>query len=484
MTPRRFCDAFAAHRPVHRSEGHEQTRLPCPAKPSATRVAVADACTTASCEAGRRAREASAEVPTTTSFLQPRRAQRADGKMLLGLQHVRFAAVGHLDTVHLGELLQPERLHILSATRFGRGVPSRKLFQRFGVEERRPVSDGDHHGITLHFKLLAPHDDLVPLQKAATPQRSSEVLFEVVLLFREDFLDHAGALLARDELCPHVDRVVLLQFRVLSQPLDHVGDVSGDGHELQVPVGRVVQDYHRLRIRAGIQVWVVAAEVYAPRQRHLLRVDAVTEDRDRPLFLEFQQVLLRQLLHRGHHLRPVFAQPLSDLIEDQLAREGHVVGSILELDIHHVQLLLQVLLERLQVLQVLGVLVHNRHALQGHLQPDLLALAGHSSELNDALHARHGADDVGVNLKIWRRNHHEVNGGRFHSVAVRQCLGKVPVDELSQERRHWSQKDRHVEEHLVQGAQGRQGLLGPAHATHPLAVEADVPICEVLQEGK
>mmetsp|Transcript_51901 Transcript_51901/g.147925 ORF Transcript_51901/g.147925 Transcript_51901/m.147925 type:complete len:394 (+) Transcript_51901:81-1262(+) len=324
------------------------------------------------------------------------------------------------------EAQQVVRLHELAAARLGRGVALRELAERLLAEEGRPGSDGHHKPVTilhvLYVKLLRLHENLVALQEGCAPEGPLEVGLDHLPPFLEDLLQGPGALAALLHRDPHVGGVVLLQLRVLAQPLDAVPDLAGRAHVHELLLLLKVEDDHGLGVAAGLQVRVVEV-LHLLRELEGLRVQVVAAHGDAAVALKLGQLLLREPLDGLLDGLHVLAELRAHRPEVEHADKLDLVGVRPEDDLLDVQLGLDVALEGLQVGDEGLALVHDGHALEGLLEADLPPLAARAAELHDRAHALHGREDLRVQrLGVGLGDPHEVHGLGLHRVPPWQGL--------------------------------------------------------------
>mmetsp|Transcript_41792 Transcript_41792/g.110426 ORF Transcript_41792/g.110426 Transcript_41792/m.110426 type:complete len:1093 (+) Transcript_41792:362-3640(+) len=333
----------------------------------------------------------------------------------------------------------------------------------------------------LDVEVLLPDDDLVALPQVVVVEVSSQELAVVGRVLGQGLLQ-LGVLLGVHGLRPHVHRGIRVQLGVLAHPVHAVRDFSRHHHERKLRVRREVEDDGAAAVAHGPHVRVGPA-LHLARQGHLLGKDLVACDCHLAALLELRELLGAQLLHGGRHRLHVLAELLAEHLEVERRSELEAAGRGLEGALHDVQLLLDVRLERLQVLHDGRVLVDDHHGLQGHLLANLRLLAELAAQLDDTLHALHGhldvrVEDAGVEL----RDHDPVDGLGLQRVPVRQRPGQVLVDHLRDEGRDGGQHHRGGQQDLVERAEGGLRLLHAVLAAHAVAVQPDVAVREALEQ--
>ena len=159
-----------------------------------------------------------------------------------------------------------------------------------------------------------------------------------------------------------------------------------------------------------------------------------------------------------------------------------LVGS--EHEVAHVELLGDVALERLDVGQVLLVVVDDDERLERLLKADGALLARVAGELDDLLHALHAALDVGVvELLADLGEGEEVHGAGVLGLEVLGDVGEeLEVDGVGEEGGEGSETTAESVEDLEKGVESVEGVVETVLALETLAVEADVPVGGVVDE--
>mmetsp|Transcript_136691 Transcript_136691/g.291993 ORF Transcript_136691/g.291993 Transcript_136691/m.291993 type:complete len:226 (-) Transcript_136691:1212-1889(-) len=75
-----------------------------------------------------------------------------------------------------------------------------------------------------------------------------------------------------------------------------------------------------------------------------------------------------------------------------------------------------------------------------------------------------------------------MHGLCLQRVPIWQGPGQVAIDQLGDEGAHGCQQYRDVQQDFVERAERCQGLQGTVGATHPVTVQAHVPVREILEE--
>mmetsp|Transcript_72030 Transcript_72030/g.203460 ORF Transcript_72030/g.203460 Transcript_72030/m.203460 type:complete len:559 (-) Transcript_72030:1935-3611(-) len=408
--------------------------------------------------------------------------------MFLVFELIRLVADGNCDAALVADAHQGcdvVGLKVLLQALLHRRVPACELLER-GKEVHASDGEGDQELVAAHIghlALLLLDTDFVPLHQPPAPQGPRKELRDVVAPRVQDLLEGAGSRRARDDAGPHVHRVVLVEVGVLAEPLHVARDGPRDADLLQALVFREVHDDGAVGAAVDLKVRILGA-LQAPAEVHLIvrGLDGVPTYDGLAGGLVLLQLLLAHRLECFLDRLHVLAKLLTEDLEVQRGDDLHVVGVLLVEHIHHSQLLLHILLECLDVLYERLVLVDDCDALQRHPRAHLLPLAARAPELHDRLHALHRPHDVRVeHLGVRLGDHHEVHGRGLQRVPVGQCLGEVLVEELCDEGRYGSQQHRDIHQNLVQCAEAQDRLIGPAVALHPLAVQPDVPVRQVLE---
>mmetsp|Transcript_70753 Transcript_70753/g.198464 ORF Transcript_70753/g.198464 Transcript_70753/m.198464 type:complete len:451 (-) Transcript_70753:426-1778(-) len=380
----------------------------------------------------------------------------------------------------------------MRAQRVGGGrVAPRQLAELLHVAEGGAGRDADSELLPVDVVAVLDHRLLVPLPLRVPEKPSSQELVDVLRLAVERRRElglllvllvllpgGGGGLHAR----PHVHGVLGIQLRLLPQLLHAVNDLLGEVHLLELLVEGEVQHDDALGVGDGVQVRV-GDVLDAARQGHLLRVQLIAADGDGALLLELQELLLAEILGRRHNRLHVLAELLAQDLEVERAGQADLGGVLAVVHSHHEELALHVRLQPLQILEEVGVCVDDRHAPQRLLQAHLLLLAAGAPELDEALHPAHGLLHLLVQrLGVEVRDHHPMHGLGLHGVAVGERPRQVLVDHLRDERRQRREQHAEVQQDLVEGAQRRERLVGAQDAAHPVPVQPDVPIREVLEQ--
>ena len=288
------------------------------------------------------------------------------------------------------------------------------------------------------------------------------------------------------DLVLHLDIIRRLQTSLLAQSLHTVNNLASETLLGQAGVDLRVQDGEHVVIGVGLEVLgrVVLLETALDDQVAGLEGDAVDNE------LAGLDVTLdfvgsdggKSLLDATHVLLELFAEngPVGG---DRVLHAvlGFVRG---EHEVAHVELLGDVALERLDVGQVLLVVVDDDEGLEGLLETDGALLARVAGQLDDLLHALYAALDVGVvELLADLGEGKEMHGA---GVLCLEILGDVreelEVDGIGEEGGEGGEATAEGEEDLKEGVESVEGIVETVLALETLAVEADVPVGGVVDE--
>lgn len=312
-------------------------------------------------------------------------------------------------------------------------------------------------------------------------KRSSQCLYKRTLMLNENIGELDWIL---ENLILHLDVVGGLEASLLAELLDAVDDFAGEAGGLEVGVELAVEDGEHVLVGVCFEEFGGGGggDAFGDDEVAGFEGDAVD---DHGAVLEVGFALLGG--DGGERLLDA-----ADIFAELLAEDGPVcgdgVGDVVggfvrgELELVDVELGLDVVLERENVIKVLLVSVDDDESLERGLETDGTALTGETSKLNDLLHAR----DLALNIVVqelgtdrWEWKEMDGSGILWKHLLWNVLLESV-VDVLSNVWGEWSQCPDKDKENLKEGVQSVEGILDSELSLQTLAVEANVPVGDVV----
>eukprot|EP00162_Nutomonas_longa_P014982 comp22153_c0_seq2/m.51929 comp22153_c0_seq2/g.51929 ORF comp22153_c0_seq2/g.51929 comp22153_c0_seq2/m.51929 type:complete len:649 (+) comp22153_c0_seq2:143-2089(+) len=287
-----------------------------------------------------------------------------------------------------------------------------------------------------------------------------------------------------------LDRVRGLEMGLFAELLDAVVELARKTFGDEIVVAGDVENDDNVAVNTGLDVGVGVGAGKADLDRHVLEGEGVAEHGERAGLDKLRDLCVGEgvagLLDGLHVLAETLAEGAE--VEGDGARKRRVAGLVL--CAAHIELGLDVLVERLEGIEDGLVLADDGDADDGLLEGDIAALAGRAAEQDHGLQVLDGELDLLVEELCARgRVVEEMDGCLALGVALWEQILDVLVHCFDDERGERGHGDAHGEEDLEEHGERLKGVgdLAIARCLEAGSVEAHVPVCEgldVLDEGR
>ena len=292
----------------------------------------------------------------------------------------------------------------------------------------------------------------------------------------------------------HTNIIRRYQVGLLPEVLHPADDLSGETFLLKFRVTGNVQDDEDIVVSVELLALVVRILGETTLDGEVFLFDLDTVNQHLTVLDEVLDLLAGEVRQCLLDLNCVLLQLLAQDREICRCRVLHVVCILIagEDDIPHIKLLanVAVLLQCSQVIQVFCVGVNDDQSLQWCLQTLVRAVTADTTKINNSLHALHlPLDNLIEKLLPDFRERQEMDAAIVFSAELFQVtLGEVgeeaQIDVIGEERSERSEPSAKGKEDLKEGVEGVLGIFKAVLALEATAVNANVPVCGVVDELK